>query len=84
VSDTVWIPVVPLPLQGWRTDRCTCGEKFRGKGRKAAYELHFRRVHLRNDLPDDWPQAGVPRVEAQRIYAEVNADSTAPPERERA
>lgn len=79
--DIVWIPAVPLPFLGWRTDRCKCGQRFRGKGRRAAYELHFRRVHFRNDLPNDWPQAGVARAEAQRIYAEVNADSAgSPPE----
>lgn len=80
MSDTVWIPVVPLPLMGWRTDRCKCGKKFRGKNRKAAYELHYRREHHRSDPDPNAAQMEVTRDEARRIYAEVNADSSAPPE----
>lgn len=76
--DTVWIPAVPLPFLGWRTDRCVCGKKFRGKGRKAAYELHYRRVHEREH--ESVALMEVERVEAKRIYDLVNADSDSPPE----
>jgi hypothetical protein len=72
--DTVWIPAVPLPFLGWRTDRCMCGQKFRGKNRRAAYELHYRRAHQRGDTSDTQAFMEVERSEAQRIYAEVNAD----------
>jgi hypothetical protein len=70
--DIVWIPSVPLPLLGWRADTCQCGAKFRGKGRRARYELHWRREHE----PDDpgFSQMGVSRVEAQRIYAAVRGE----------
>lgn len=74
-QEIVWIPAVPLPLMGWRTDRCMCGTKFRGKQRRAAYELHYRRAHQRDDEAGDQVRMGVPRAEARRIYAEVNADS---------
>lgn len=74
-QEIVWIPSVPLPLFGWRTDRCSCGMRFRGRGRQAAYELHYRREHQRGDTNLDAPQVGVTRAEAKRIYAEVNADS---------
>lgn len=84
-TDTVWIPAVPLPFRGFRTDRCMCGAKFRGKGAKAAYELHYRREHQRDDAAEgDGVQVAVTRAEARRIYAEVNADSTAPPEQAKA
>lgn len=73
-DQTVWIPSVPLPLMGWRIDRCQCGAKFRGKGRRGAYELHWRREHERDD--PGFAQMGVTRAEAERIYAEVNADSS--------
>jgi hypothetical protein len=74
--DTVWIPAVPLPLMGWRADRCVCGQRFRGRNRRAAYELHYRRAHQRGDSNGGDVQMEVTRAEAQRIYAEVNADLT--------
>lgn len=72
MTDTVWIPAVPLPLQGWRTDRCSCGERFRGKERRERYELHWRLFH-EPDLPVDGPQCsmGVSRAEAEEIYQRV-------------
>ncbi len=73
--ETVWIPAVPLPLQGWRTDRCSCGQRFRGKDRRHAYELHYRRDHQRGDTAENEAQMEVTRAEARRIYAEVNADT---------
>jgi hypothetical protein len=71
-QDRVWIPAIPLPFLGWRTDRCMCGQKFRGKNRRAAYELHYRRVHEQAD-----PNAlmEVSRVEAMLIYERVRAES---------
>jgi hypothetical protein len=63
---------VPLPFLGWRTDRCTCGKKFRGKNRRAAYELHYRRTHEREH--ESFALMEVDRAEAKRIYDEVNAD----------
>jgi hypothetical protein len=90
-SDIVWIPAVPLPLLGWRTDRCQCGKRFRGKSRRATYELHYRREHMSDDRAEAGPDSGyadmaVTRAEAERIYdevyAEVYADSAdVPPER---
>lgn len=79
-TDIVWIPSVPLPLLGWRTDECWCGQKFRGKKRRAAYELHYRREHMGDDRVDPGPNSGyvdvaVTRAEARRIYAEVNGDT---------
>lgn len=77
-DETVWIPAVPLPLLGWRTDRCFCGAKFRGKGRKRAYEIHYRRAHQRDDMdPDQTVLMSMPREQARLLYLEVNAD--APP-----
>lgn len=70
MSEKVWIPAVPLPFMGWRTDRCFCGARFRGKNRRAAYELHFRRVHERHDANANVLME-VTREEAERIYAEV-------------
>jgi hypothetical protein len=69
-----------LPFLGRRTDTCICGQKFRGRKRRAAYELHYRRAHQRDDRVEAEPNSGysdmeVTRAEAQRIYAEVNADS---------
>jgi len=79
-DDMVWIPSVPLPFLGRWTDTCKCGQKFRGRQRRAAYELHYRRAHLRDDRVEAGPNSGysdmaVTRAEAKRIYAEVNADS---------
>lgn len=71
MSDVVWIPAVPLPLMGLRTDTCSCGRKFRGRGRRARYELHWRRVHEPDG--DGSAQMGVPRAEAERIYRKVRA-----------
>lgn len=69
MRDTVWIPAVPLPLIGWRTDRCYCGAKFSGRGRRERYEIHYRHEHEpgsdRNVLME------VSRAEADRIYALV-------------
>ena len=74
-TEIVWIPAVPLPFQGWRTDRCVCGAKFRGRNRRAAYELHYRRTHERADSNGNKVQMSITRAEARAIYAEVNADS---------
>ena len=74
MSDRVWIPSVPLPFQGWRTDRCSCGAKFRGRGRRHAYEIHYRREHQRGDTANDQAMMEISRAEAQALYAEVNAD----------
>jgi hypothetical protein len=62
MSDIVWIPAVPLPMLGWRTDRCKCGQRFRGKNRRAEYELHYRAEHQPFENGDT--QVGVPREEA--------------------
>jgi hypothetical protein len=75
----VWIPAVPLPFLGWRTDRCKCGQKFRGKNRRAAYELHYRRAHQRSDTNGNEPLMAVSRVEAMLIYERVNADAAGTP-----
>lgn len=74
VSDTVWVPAVPLPFLGWRTDRCSCGAKFRGRGRKHAYEIHYRRAHQRCDAPEDQVMMSMDRDQARLLYEEVNAD----------
>jgi len=65
-AEMVWIPAVPLPLMGWRTDRCgECGAKFRGRDRRHRYEIHYRRLHERHDSDT---MMEVTREEAQRIY----------------
>jgi hypothetical protein len=80
-SDIIWIQAVPMPLFGWRTDRCHCGEKFRGKDREHAYELHYRRVHHReSEASETSTQQSITRGEACALFAEVNADITSPPE----
>lgn len=79
-SDTIWIQAVPLPLFGWRTDRCHCGAKFRGKGREHAYEIHYRRAHQRSDPNGNETKMSITRGEACALFAEVNADTTSPPE----
>lgn len=69
-ADTVWIPAVPVPfLLGVMTNRCMCGEKFRGRGRGHDYEMHWRRVHERDH--SDGVMMEVPREKAARIYEEV-------------
>lgn len=68
----VWIPVVPLPLMGWRTDRCMCGAKFRGRYRRELYELHYRSEHEDPDSPD---QVCVTPAKAAAIYQAVAATS---------
>ncbi len=78
-QDIVWIPAVPLPLLGAWRDRCKCGQRFRGKQRRSAYELHYRREHMDGDRAEAGPNSGytdmaVTRAEAERIYAEVYAD----------
>jgi len=65
----VWIPAVPLPLQGWRTDRCGCGKKFRGRDRRAAYEMHWRVEH--EPSVDGCAQTETSWEDAYRIYYEV-------------
>ena len=67
----VWIPSVPLPLFGFFADTCGCGARFRGRNRKAAYELHYRRLHHRTDDSSAEVLVQVSRAEAERIYAEV-------------
>lgn len=76
-TDTVWIPAVPLPFLGWRTDTCmSCGQKFKGRNRRGAYQLHYRRCHEeRERAREDQTQIGVTRAEAERIYAAVRGDS---------
>lgn len=77
-EDTVWIPAVPLPLMGWRTDQCVnCGVKFRGKTRRHDYEIHFRRAHQRasNTPASETVLMEVSRTYADMLYAEVNSDA---------
>lgn len=74
-DERVWIPAVPMPFLGWWTDRCMCGRKFRGKNRRPAYELHYRREHagkIASDGTSNDPLMQVTRAEAERIYAEVH------------
>lgn len=70
--DAVWIPSVPLPFMGLFSERCMCGERFRGKDRRSKYELHFRRVH-EQFVNVGMAQMCVTREEAERIYREVRA-----------
>lgn len=79
--DTVWIPAVPLPFQGWRRVRCgKCGARFGGRrwfsrnafeSGMAAYELHYRAEHQWGENPD--VQVEVPREKAAAILCDVLA-----------
>lgn len=70
--DTVWIPSVPLPFLGFRSNRCvSCGAKFTGTNRGHDYELHWRREHEKDDPVASAVLMEVTRDEAVRIYEEV-------------
>lgn len=69
--DVVWIPAVPLPFMGWRTDRCACGMRFRGRRHRARYELHWRLVHEGEVDRSGGAVVGVTRAEARSIYAQA-------------
>jgi len=73
-DDIIYIAAVPLPFLGWRTDRCSCGKKFRGKNRQWEYEIHYRREHQNGDLnfAND-VQRSITRAEADRLYAAMVA-----------
>jgi hypothetical protein len=72
MTDTVWIPSVPLPFLGVMSNRCvSCGAKFTGRDRGHEYELHWRRTHEKDDPMASEVLMEVTREQAARIYEEV-------------
>ena len=50
MPDGVWIAAVPLPFIGTFTDKCSCGKRFWGRGRRRRYEIHYRLAHQDGNL----------------------------------
>jgi hypothetical protein len=46
MTDLVWIPSTPEPMQGFLRMRCQCGDKF---AERDEYERHYHHVHAIGD-----------------------------------